>query len=129
MVARAKSWYTNREIVTILGTSELGKLLGENGIEFNETPGYFLVDSTNGKQSQFGEASYPAEIRKKLLFDWFTRVFESELAEYGLPEHAWPDTSSIDVFLKLFSVGHHPLIADFGTQTLKTSTIELENRS
>lgn len=129
MVARAKSWYTNREIVKILGTSELGKLLGENGIEFHATPGYFLVDSTNGKQSQFGEASYPAEIRKKLMSDWFTRVFESELAEHGLPEQAWPDTSSVDVFLGLFSVEHHPLIADFGAQALKTSMIEPGNRS
>jgi hypothetical protein len=128
MVARAKSWHTNREIATIRGTSELGMLLRENGIEFYGTPGYFLVDSANGQQSRFGEVWDPVEIRKNLMLDWFTQVFESELTEYGLPEEAWPDTSSIEVFLKLFSVENHPLIADFGTKSLETSMIELGNR-
>lgn len=121
-------WYTNREVVEVRGTARFATWLRERQFEHLAascvaTPGFFLVPSPSSKVGGTETAFEPEGVRENLTESWFRKVFESELAELGLPAYAWPDTSNLELFRSFFSVTHHPLIADFGTEPLNTRKV------
>jgi len=123
MSKRLVTWHTNKEIVVVRPTERLASLACEAGFEVSAArtpPGYFVVDAPSAKVPLEEEPFIPAQARHEIKQGWFSRVFESELSEMGLPVELWPDTSSIEAFDAFLLVEYHPLIADFGEHPLKT---------
>lgn len=120
---------TNKEVVVVHATESLCTFLRNLGYsDLAEkaliAPAFYLVDSPFA-QADLNQPIYPHERRKELLAAWFNRVFEQQLAELGLPDAVWPETTSEEVFLNYFSVEYHPLIGDVGALQLKTREVPL----
>ena len=73
--------------------------------------GYYLADRVTGEgpQQQYREMTIDAVA---------PMIFRQELAEAGVDESSWPDTDDVILFRKHFHVVEHPLIADFGTDSV-----------
>ena len=110
--------YTNKEIIELTPTETFWELL----VSSKDNPGYTKEFTLNNSGyyliDREGIGSYESELEKV-----FTKAFEQELEESGIPKLSWPNTKDIAVFKGHFKIKAKPLIADLGINPLQTGKV------
>lgn len=111
--------FTNKKLVQITPSEAYWALLvsctglPESGKDFTlSNSGYYLIDRVGSSCDEKG------------LQQVFSKAFEQELAESGVPKERWPNTRDFAVFKTYFRIDIHPLIADLGQQPLQTGKLD-----